>query len=101
MKPLPGDRYWSLRAEIEEKQEQLQRRRVVSREAEPLRSALKQTWTEEAWQARPLEYRRAILRIACERIEVTKLARHGVKKGVVGNIFDPERVRVVFADDNP
>ena len=99
MKPLPGDRYWTLRAAIEEEQEQLQRRRVVSREAEPLRAALRQTWTEEDWRAKPLEYRRVILRIACERIEVTKLARHGVKKGVVGNVFDPERVKVKFADE--
>jgi hypothetical protein len=98
MKPLPADRYWTRRAQIEAEQEQLQRRRVVSREAEPLRAALRQTWTEEDWRAKPLEYRRAILRIACERIEVTKLARHGVKKGVVGNIFDPERVQITFAD---
>jgi site-specific DNA recombinase len=57
MKRLPRDRYWTLRAQIEAEQEQLQRRRVVSREAEPLRAALRQTWTEEDWQAKPLEYR--------------------------------------------
>jgi hypothetical protein len=72
----------------------------VSRKAEPLRGALKQTWTEDAWRAKPLEYRRAILSIACERIEVLKDERHGgSKKGRLGGIHDPERVKVVFADE--
>jgi site-specific DNA recombinase len=97
-KRLDGDRYWTLRTAIEEEQEQLQRRRVVNREAEPLRAALKQTWTEETWRAQALEYRRAILRIACERIEVRR-AKDNYAKGRVGNAFDPTRVRVKFADE--
>jgi len=100
MKPLEAGRYWARRAEVEEEQEQLQRRRVVSREAEPLRAALKQTWTEEAWRAKPLEYRRAILRIACERIEVTKDERQGgALKGHLGGTHNPERVSITFADE--
>jgi hypothetical protein len=71
---------------------------VVNREAEPLRAALKQTWTEETWRAQALEYRRAILRIACERIEVRR-AKDNYAKGRVGNAFDPTRVRVKFADE--
>jgi DNA invertase Pin-like site-specific DNA recombinase len=99
MKPLPADRYWARRAEIEAEQEQLQRRRVVHREAEPLRAALRETWTEAAWRAKPLEYRRAILSIACERIEVLRDERQGgSKKGHLGGIHDPERVRITFAD---
>jgi DNA invertase Pin-like site-specific DNA recombinase len=97
VKRLPRDRYWQLRSEIEAEQEQLQRRRVVSREAEPLRAALKQTWTEEAWRARPLEYRRAILRIACERIEVLRDSNQGgAKKGQLGGMHNPDRVRIKF-----
>jgi site-specific DNA recombinase len=100
MKPLPADDYWTRRAEIEAEQEQLQRRRVVSREAEPLRAALKVEWTEQEWKARPLEYRRAILRIACERIEVARDDQHGAaKKGQLGGRHNPERVRVTFADE--
>jgi site-specific DNA recombinase len=97
-KRLEANRYWTLRAQIEAEQEQLQRRRVVSREAEPLRAARKETWTEEAWQAKPLEYRRAILRIACERIEVTpKLGHGGAEKGHLGAVHDPERIKIKMA----
>jgi len=100
MKRLPQDRYWTLRTQIEVEQEQLQRRRTVSREAEPLRAALRESWTEEAWEAKPLEYRRAILRIACERIEVVRDDAHGAaKKGQLGGTHNPERVRITFADE--
>jgi site-specific DNA recombinase len=99
-KRLPRERYWQLRNEIEEEQEQLQRRRVVSREAEPLRAALRQSWTEEGWRAKPLEYRRAIVRIACGRILVTRDERQGgAKKGQLGGQHDPERVRITFTDE--
>lgn len=99
-KRLERDRYWTLRTQIEAEQEQLQRRRIVSREAEPLRRALKETWTEEAWRAKPLEYRRAILRIVCARIEVDRDERHGgALKGQYGGTPNVERVKVVFADE--
>jgi site-specific DNA recombinase len=99
-KPLPSDRYWERRTEIEEEQEQLQRRRVVSREGEPLRAALKQqTWTEEDWRTRPLEYRRAVLRIACERIEVMPVPKReqGAEKGHFGAVHNPDRIKVKLA----
>jgi site-specific DNA recombinase len=94
MKPLPAERYWTRRGQIEAEQETLQRRRIVDREAEPLRAALRETWTEAAWQAKPLEYRRAILRIVCERIEVTPVAQRGAEKGHLGAVHNPERIRV-------
>jgi DNA invertase Pin-like site-specific DNA recombinase len=97
MKPLPADRYWARRAEIEADQEQLQRRRVVHREAEPLRAALRESWTEAAWQAKPIEYRRAIIRIACERIEVSPVDRRGAEKGHLGAVHNPERIRIKMA----
>jgi hypothetical protein len=101
-KRLESHRYWTLRTAIEQEQEQLQRRRVVDRKAEPLRAALRQAWTEEAWQAKPLEYRRAILRIACERVEVVRDERQGgAKKGQVGGAHNPERVRITFAEEAP
>ena len=97
MKRIPRDRYWTLRAQIEAEQEQIQRRRVVSREAEPLRTALRETWTDEGWRAKPIEYRRAILRIACERIEVMPAAQRGASKGRLGAVHDPERIKVKLA----
>jgi len=96
VKRLSRERYWELRTQIEQEQEQLQRRRVMNREAEPLKVALKNSWTEESWQARPLEWRRAIIRFVTERIEVhrpTVVAR----RGRVGDQFDPERIKVKFA----
>jgi len=96
VKRLPRERYWELRTQIEQEQDQLQRRRVVSREAEPLKVATKQTWTEESWQEKPLEWRRAVIRLVTERIEVhrpTVVAR----RGRVGGQFDPERVKIKFA----
>jgi hypothetical protein len=99
MKPLPADDYWTRRGRIEAEQEQLQRRRVVSREAEPLRKALKQSWTLDEWQAKPVEFRRAIIKLVTARVEVTKPARYGAKKGEHGAKFDPKRVVVTFADE--
>jgi hypothetical protein len=51
VKRLPTERYWTLRAEIEREQAQLQRRRVVNRDAQPLKEALRQEWTADKWKA--------------------------------------------------
>jgi site-specific DNA recombinase len=97
VKRLPRERYWERRTAIEQEQEQLQRRRVVNREAEPLRAALKQSWTMDEWGAKPTEYRRTIIKLVTERVEVTRPARYGAKKGQYGAEFDPQRVKIKFA----
>jgi DNA invertase Pin-like site-specific DNA recombinase len=96
VKRLSTERYWELRTEIEREQEQLQRRRLVNREAEPLRVALKRAWTEEGWLEQPLEWRRAILRLVTERIEVHKPAmlEH---RGRLGVQHDPDRIKIKMA----
>jgi DNA invertase Pin-like site-specific DNA recombinase len=96
IKRLPRDRYWELRTQIEQEQERLQRRRAVNSEAEPLKVGLKETWTVECWQARPLAYRRAIVKLVTECVEVHKPAvlEH---RGYLGARFDPDRVKVKFA----
>jgi DNA invertase Pin-like site-specific DNA recombinase len=96
VKRLPTERYWELRAEIEREQETLQRRRVVNRDALPLREALREEWTVEKWGSKPLEWRRAIIRLVTERIEVHKPAmlEH---RGRLGAQFDPDRVKIKFA----
>jgi hypothetical protein len=95
-KRLPRERYWELRTQIEQEQERLQRRRIMNRKAELLMAALKQAWTVESWQAKPLEYRRAIIRLVCERIEIHKPTVRG-QRGLYGTTFDPNRVRVKLA----
>jgi DNA invertase Pin-like site-specific DNA recombinase len=97
---LPTERYWQLRSEIEREQEQLQRRRVVNREAQPLKDALKHDWTIEAWLAKPVEYRRTIIKLVCERIEVDKAPmKGGGVKGTQGPHFDASRIRMRFVGD--
>jgi DNA invertase Pin-like site-specific DNA recombinase len=97
VKRLPLDHYWQLRTEIEEEQNLLQRRRVVNRDAQPLREALGREWTIEEWQAEAMEFRRAIVRLVVERIEVTPVARRGAEKGHLGGTHDPERIKVKLA----
>jgi DNA invertase Pin-like site-specific DNA recombinase len=94
VKRLPLDNYWQLRTEIDEEQAQLNRRRVVNRDAQPLREALGREWSTEAWQAEAVEFRRALVRLVVERIEVSPVSRRGAEKGHVGAVHDPERIKV-------
>jgi hypothetical protein len=97
VKRLSTERYWELLTEIEREQETLQRRRLVNRNAQPLREALNQEWTVEKWGSRPLEWRRAVIRLVVERIEVAPTARRGAPKGHLGSVHDHERVKVKMA----
>ena len=98
MKRLPTERYWELRTEIEREQEQLQRWRIVNRDAQPLREALRHDWTIEEWRSRPLEWRRAVIRLVAERIEVTRKIGHGgAEKGHLGAVHNPDRIKVKLA----
>jgi hypothetical protein len=94
---LPLPRYYELREEIEREQEQLQRRRVVNRDAQPLKEALGHEWTVEDWEAQAMEHRRAIVRLVVERIEVSPVGRRGAEKGHLGAVHDPERIKVKMA----
>ena len=98
VKRLPTEGYWELRTEIEREQEQLQRRRIVNRDAQPLREAMRHDWTVEEWEARLLEWRRAMIRLVVERIEVTRKIGHGgAEKGYRGAVHNPDRVKVKLA----
>ena len=94
---LPPPRYYELLEEIEREQGQLKRRRAVNRDAQPLREALGREWTTEAWEAEPLEWRRAIIRLVVERIEVSPVGRRGAEKGHVGAVHNPDRIKVKLA----
>jgi DNA invertase Pin-like site-specific DNA recombinase len=103
VKRLPVERYWQLRTEIEAEQEHLQRRRIVNRDAQPLREALRQEalrqeWTVEQWRGRSLEWRRAVIRLVVERIEVMRKVGHGgAEKGQYGAVHNPDRIKVKLA----
>ena len=97
VKRLPRERYWELRTEIEGEQETLQRRRIVNRDAQPLREALRHDWTVEEWRSGPLEWRRAVIRLVVERIEVTPTPRRGAQMGHLGAVHNPDRVKVKLA----
>jgi hypothetical protein len=96
---LDTERYWELKTEIEREQEQLQRRRLVNRDAQPLREALQQTWTPQEWENTLLEWRRAVLRLVVERIEVAPVPKReqGAVKGHLGAVHNPERIKVKLA----
>jgi hypothetical protein len=97
VKRLDTERYWELKTEIESEQEQLQRRRIVSRDAEPLREALQQRWTPQEWERRPLEWRRAVIKLVVERIEVMRTLRRGATNGHLGAVHNPDRIKVKMA----
>jgi DNA invertase Pin-like site-specific DNA recombinase len=97
VKRLPTERYWELRTEIEREQETLQQRRIVNRDAQPLREALQQEWTVQEWRSRSLEWCRAVIRLVVERIEVAPTSRRGATKGHLGAVHNPDRVRVKLA----
>jgi hypothetical protein len=94
---LPTERYWELWREIEREQEQLQERRIVNRDAQPLREALTQDWTVQEWGSKPLEWRRAVIGLVVERIEVTPARHRGAPKGHLGAVHNPDRVKVKLA----
>jgi hypothetical protein len=92
---IPEERYFEQWTEIRRKQEHLQRRRFVNRDAHPLREALGREWTVEAWEIEPLEWRRAVIRLVVERIEVARKVGHGgAEKGHLGAVHNPDRIKV-------
>lgn len=93
---MPLDRYWAQVEDIEDERALIQRKLAVTREAALLTETLNVEWTPELWAEQTLEWRRSILRLVTERIELhrpTKAAR----PGLYGTEFDPERVKIKFA----
>ena len=96
---LDTECYWELKTEIEQEEEQLQRRRVVSRDAQPLKEVLGREWTVQEWEAQPLEWRRAVIKLVAERIEVAPVPERerGAVKGQLGAVSNPDRIKVKLA----
>jgi site-specific DNA recombinase len=99
MKPLPADRYWTRRAQIEAEQDELNRRLAVTREAALLTETMGADWTLELWGEQDLAWRRSILKLVTLSITLHKAPKRGTRSGLYGSEFDPERVRVTFADE--
>jgi DNA invertase Pin-like site-specific DNA recombinase len=96
---LDEEFYYEQLDEIAVELEQLQRRRLVNRDAQPLREALQQSWTVQEWEAQPLQWRRSVIKLVCERIEVAKAPmKGGGVKGTQGPHFDASRIHMQFAD---
>ncbi len=96
--PLPV--YYSKVAEIEEERRALERKMAVNREAGLLVEALDfGEGAAEVWAERGVSYQRQILKLIVRSLEVRpgRLIR---TKGTIGNIFDPERVQITFADES-
>jgi hypothetical protein len=62
-----------------------------------LTETLSVDWTLEEWQGQSLKWRRDILKLVTERIELHKATKRGTKSGLYGSEFDPSRVVVEFA----
>jgi DNA invertase Pin-like site-specific DNA recombinase len=76
------------------------RQRTTTREAGILVEALTFEDVAEEWNARPLEWRRAIIRLCASRIVVEPVGKTaGAQKGRSGFALDPERVQITFADE--
>jgi DNA invertase Pin-like site-specific DNA recombinase len=96
---LSEEFYYEQLREIAAEQEELSHRRLINREAEPLRALLRRDrpWTIEEWRNEPLDWRRGIIKLVTERIEVTRSStRGGSLKGMKGGYFDRDRVRIKF-----
>jgi len=100
LNPPPGkprmslEVYWQQVEAIEAERDQVQRKLSGTREVALLTGTLNQVWTPETWAAKPLDWKRVILRLITERIEVTPKGRGGPKGS--RNYFDPERIRIKF-----
>jgi hypothetical protein len=96
---MPIERYWKLTAEIDSEQRSLARRLAVNREAALLAETLnfEEGEAAEVWAERDQDWRRSIIALVTERIVIEQRGSGGKKGGI--NRFDPDRVRITFADE--
>jgi site-specific DNA recombinase len=100
---MPLQTYYEQAAIIEAERQELHRRMAVTREAALLAEVLSVEWTLEEWEARPLHWRRTVLGLVTESIVIEPrgklLAKDDPNYQPGFNAFDPERVRITFADE--
>lgn len=92
--------YWQMVKEVEEERAGLQRSIAVTRESSILAETLAFGDVAEEWRGRPLEWRRAIIKLCVGRIVVEPVGKTtGAQKGRSGFALDPGRVRMKFTDE--
>jgi site-specific DNA recombinase len=100
---LPLATYYEQAAVIEAERQELHRRMAVTREAALLAEVLNFEDAAKEWEARPLNWRRNILKLVTKSIVIEPrgklLAKDDPRYQPGFNAFDPERVTVVFADE--
>jgi len=93
--------YSRLYDETVEERSTLQRQAAVTRETSILAETLSFNDVAEEWNARPIEWRRAIIKLCVSRIVVEPVGKTtGAQKGRMGFALDPERVSITFADED-
>jgi site-specific DNA recombinase len=99
---MPLETYYEQAAIIEAERQELHRRLVVTREAAILNEVLQFEDAAKEWEARSLHWRRTILKLVTRSIVIEPrgklLAKDDPNYRPGFNAFDPERVRIKFAD---
>lgn len=99
---LPLATYYEQAAIIEAERQELHKRMAVTREAALLAEVLGFEDAEKEWASRSLHWRRSILKLVTESIVIEPrgklLSKDDPNFRPGFNAFDPERVRVTFAD---
>jgi site-specific DNA recombinase len=100
---MPLQTYYDQAAIIEAERQELHRRMAVTREAALLAEVLDFADAEKEWETRPLNWRRAMLKLITNSIVIQprgKLLPKDDPRFRPGfNGFDPERVKLTFADE--
>jgi hypothetical protein len=100
---MPLATYYEQAAIIEAERQELHKRMAVTREAALLAEVLGFEDAEKEWASRSLHWQRSILKLVTESIVIEPrgklLAKDDPRYQPGFNAFDPERVRVTFADE--
>jgi site-specific DNA recombinase len=100
---MPLETYFEQVAIIEAEQQELRRRLAVTREAALLDEVLGFEDAAHEWETRSLHWRRTILKLVTTSIVIEPrgklLAKDDPRYQPGFNAFDPERVRITFADE--
>jgi site-specific DNA recombinase len=109
LNPPPGiprmdmETYFEQVAAIEAEREEIHRRLVVTREAARLKEILEFEDAAHEWETKSLHWKRETLKLVTESIVIEPrgklLARDDPRYHPGFNDFDPERVRITFADE--
>jgi site-specific DNA recombinase len=100
---MSDETFYELAAEIEAERQENGRRLAVTREAATLNEVLGFEDAAAEWETRPLHWKRAILKLVTKSIVIEPrgklLSKDNPRYQPGFNAFDPERVRITFADE--